>query len=122
MIQVPPEVFGILLLLCALLVLWGLLSPVDVLPNWIRAHDKWMHAVAFGGLAGLTNLWLQDANVGAIWLALVVAGLLGEVAQHFSVHRRFCWRDALANTLGVTAGLTIIQWLLSLSDSPWLVP
>ena len=121
MIHVPSDVFGIILLFSSLLVLWGLLSPVEILPLWIRTHDKWMHVMAFGGLAVLTNLWLQDAHVGVIWLALVVAGLLGEVAQHFSVHRHFCWRDALANVLGVTAGLICIQGLFALSDSTWLM-
>lgn len=121
MIHVPSDVFGVILLFSSLLVLWGLLSPVEILPLWIRTHDKWMHVMAFGVLAVLTKLWLQDAHVGAIWLALVVAGLLGEVAQHFSVHRQFCWRDALANVLGVTAGLICIQGLFALSDSTWLI-
>lgn len=120
--SLPVEFFGILLLLAAGVVLWGLLSPVDALPLWSRTHDKLLHAIAFAILAVLTNLWLREASVGALWGALVLGGLAGEVAQHFSVHRQFCWRDALANAFGATVGLCGVQIFLGLIDGSVLQP
>lgn len=122
MTSLPVEIFGILLLFVALVVLWGLLSPVDVLPLWSRTHDKLLHGVAFAILAVLANLWQREAHVGVLWAALVVGGVAGEVAQHFSAYRQFCWRDAVANALGVTVGLSGVQCFLGFIDVKVLLP
>jgi hypothetical protein len=115
------NVFAVLLGLSACAICWGLLSPVHALPAWSRSHDKLLHVGAFAFLAVLANLWLPEAPVWGLWGMLVLAGLAGEVAQHFSVHRRFCWRDAVANAIGAAAGLGGVQWALTLPGWSWLL-
>jgi VanZ family protein len=102
------NIFFVLLGFGVGLVGWGLLCPVQSLPECFRNHDKILHAVAFAGLAVLTSLWLPEANMFNIWVALTLAGLAGEVAQNFTGQRKFCWRDALANGVGAAAGLILI--------------
>lgn len=120
MIHLPVNGFAILLCLVAAVVCWGLLSPVNALPAWSRTHDKLMHGCAFAILAALANLWLPQAHVVGLWGAIVLAGLAGEVAQHFTAERRFCWRDAVANAVGATAGLGGVQWGLAYAGWPGL--
>jgi hypothetical protein len=110
MSPLPVNGFAILLCLAAGVVCWGLLSPVHALPAWSRSHDKLLHGLAFAALAVLANLWLPDAPVAGLWVAMVLAGLAGEVAQHFTAERRFCWRDAVANAVGAAVGLGGVQW------------
>jgi len=65
-------------------------------------------------MAMLTSLWLPQASFLFIWAVLVLAGLGGEVAQNYTEHRNFCWRDALANAVGAAAGLAVIRPVLAL--------
>lgn len=116
MMDFPVNGFALLLGLGAVVLCWGLLSPIHALPAWSRTHDKLLHACAFAILAVLANLWLPRAHVSGLWFALVLVGLAGEVAQHFTAHRRFCWRDAVANALGAAVGLVCVQWILGQSD------
>lgn len=115
MINLPVNGFAIMLCLAAILVFWGLLSPVHSLPPWSRSHDKLLHGVAFAVLAMLANLWMPEAQVFGLWSFIVVVGLVGEIAQHFTADRRFCWRDAVANAVGAAIGLSGVQWGLSQS-------
>ncbi len=103
---------GLLLTMCSGLVFLGLVVPVERLPLWTRTHDKLLHAAAFALLAVLASLSLPDTRAMVLWVVLAAAGLMGEIAQHLSPHRQFCWRDALANALGAAAGLTGFQWWL----------
>lgn len=118
MSSLPVNVFAVLLGLSVCIICWGLLSPVHALPAWSRTHDKLLHGGAFAFLAVLANLWLPHAPVLGLWCGLVFIGLAGEVAQHFTVHRRFCWRDAVANALGAAVGLGGVQWVLT--QTGWL--
>lgn len=108
------NIFFLLLGFGAGLVGWGLLCPVQSLPECFRNHDKILHAVAFAGLAVLTSLWLPEANTFKVWAALTLVGFGGEIAQHFTEQRRFCWRDALANAAGAAVGLVVVAAVLAI--------
>lgn len=116
MTSYPVNGYAVLLGLCAAVVCWGLLSPVHSLPAWSRTHDKLLHGFAFAVLAVLTYLWLPDAPVGGLWVAMVLAGLASEAAQNFTADRRFCWRDATANAVGAAVGLGGVHLGLVYSD------
>ncbi len=116
MIHFPFNGYAALLCLVAAIVCWGLLSPIHALPAWSRSHDKLLHGFAFAILAVLTHLWLPEAPVVALWTAIVLVGLAGEAAQHFTADRRFCWRDAVANAVGAAVGLGGVQWGLGHAD------
>ena len=103
---------GFLLAVCSGLVFLGLIFPIERLPRWSRTHDKLLHAAAFALLAVLASLSMPGTQAVVIWMVLAAAGLMGEVAQHLSPHRQYCWRDAVANALGAAAGLTGFQWWL----------
>ena len=94
-----------LLCLGALVVLWGLLSPVKRLPTWSHKHDKLLHAVAFAVLAALAYASWPGIHLVGLWLALSLAGLASEGLQQLTPERRFCWRDAAANAAGAAVGL-----------------
>jgi VanZ family protein len=112
MIALPISIYAILLGISACVVCWGLMCPVQSLPAWFRHHDKLLHALAFAGMAVLTTLWLPTVPSLFIWAALVLAGLGGEVAQNFTEQRKFCWRDAIANSVGAAVGLVFIRPVL----------
>ena len=99
-----------LLCLGALVVLWGLLSPVKRLPTWSHKHDKLLHAVAFAVLAALAYASWPGIHLVGLWLALSLAGLASEGLQQLTPERRFCWRDAAANAAGAAVGLGLAGW------------
>ena len=45
-------------------------------------------------------------------MGLSALGLLAEGVQHLSASRRFCWRDALANSFGAACMLLALHWLV----------
>lgn len=111
-IALSPAAWFFALCAVVLVIGWGMLSPVERLPLWSRTHDKLMHGAAFALLAVLASLSLPQAHALTLWVALVVAGIGGEVAQHLSPHRQFCWRDAAANAVGAAVGLGGYQWII----------
>lgn len=104
------DVALVLLCLGAMVVLWGLLSPVKRLPAWSHKHDKLMHAMAFAVLAVLAYASWPGIHLVGLWLALSLAGLASEGLQHLTPERRFCWRDAAANAAGAAVGLGLAGW------------
>ena len=112
MSALAAEWYAVVLVICGGVVCWGLLSPVERLPLWSRTHDKLMHGVAFAILAILASLSLPDTRSGVLWISLVAVGLAGEIAQHMTPHRQFCWRDAVANAVGAAFGLAGYQWVI----------
>lgn len=106
----------VLLCFCALVVLWGLLSPVRRLPAWSHRYDKLLHAIAFAVLAVLAYASWPGAHLMVLWLILVLAGLASEGLQQLTPERRFCWRDAVANAAGAAIGLGLV------SGGGWMLP
>lgn len=90
------------------IVLWGLISPVSKLPTWAQTHDKAWHLFAFVLFAILASISWPGTHPLLLWLALVFAGFASEVVQGFTPHRRFCWRDGLANAIGAALGIGLV--------------
>jgi hypothetical protein len=82
------------------------LMPAPPMPDFDNS-DKWSHFLAYGGLAACAVQLFRNwpALLGA-GLALVLLGIGIEHAQGaLTTYRMFDPRDALANTVGVIAGL-----------------
>jgi VanZ family protein len=78
----------------------GCLVPARWLPP--LPNDKLLHFLAFGGLALLAARMAQDSHQRiAALLAVFAIGLVIELLQNAVPGRRFCWRDLLANTIGI---------------------
>lgn len=101
--------FQILWSCTLVLVLIGMLTAVDLIPSWVHRHDKIAHFVAFGVLAGMAHGAWPNIALSALWGIITLLGLLTEAAQHLTVNRRFCWRDALANALGAGSVLLALS-------------
>lgn len=103
--------FVVLFALTGALVLWGMLTTSPRVPGWVCRHDKLMHFLAFAWLAVLAQAALPEFSAGLLWMGLSALGLLAEGLQHLSASRRFCWRDALANSFGAASMLLALHWL-----------
>lgn len=101
-----PRLWSVLWCAAIAVVVVASLSPPPPMPDF-DGSDKWSHFLAYGVLAACAvqlyrNWW---ALLGA-GLGLVLLGIGIEHAQGaFTTDRMFDMRDALANTLGVIAGL-----------------
>jgi len=84
-----------------IVVAWGELTPH---PPSIHASDKFLHFLAYSGLAGLATTALRHRR--AIILAAIALILFGgtlEILQAFT-GRDAEWLDEAANTIGVLTG------------------
>lgn len=83
------------------------LVPAPALPDLPPGSDKWEHGLAYGALAAFaTQLYDRWPSLLGAGLALVLMGIGLEYAQGALTDTRMMDRwDALANTLGVIAGL-----------------
>ena len=84
-----------------IVVAWGELTPH---PPSIHASDKFLHFLAYFGLAGLATTALRHRR--AIILAAIALILFGgtlEILQAFT-GRDAEWLDEAANTIGVRTG------------------
>lgn len=83
------------------------LLPGDRLPSIFNWWDKAQHALAFAVLAALACLGWSQVPAWRWCLALVVYGVLIELAQAATGWRHGDVADALADALGVLAGLGV---------------
>ena len=90
------------------IVSWGLISPVSRLPTWAQTHDKVWHLFSFVLFAILASISWPETHPLLLWLGLVCAGFASEVIQGFTPHRRFCWRDGLADAIGAALGIGLV--------------
>ena len=97
-----------------LLLWWGLLAgvvalslmPGDALPSLPEISDKLEHCAGYAALAAVAVQLFRRPHVLHAGLGLVALGAALEVAQFlFTRTRQMDILDALANTLGVAAGL-----------------
>lgn len=73
--------------------------------------DKINHLIAYGGLMGwFGQLFLNSRHRVLLALGFVGLGIAMEYLQGMTAYRYFDWHDALANALGVAAGLAAL-WL-----------
>ena len=103
----PALGFAGLFMLTAGLVLWGMLSHHRLIPAWVNRHDKLMHFGAFALLAALAQVAWPSLSRWLLWVSLTAFGLLAEGLQQLLANRRFCWRDALANSLGAATAIAL---------------
>jgi VanZ family protein len=85
-----------------LAVAWVSLLPPDDLPQDVQVSDKVVHALAYAVLGALAVL--SSFRWPAAIAAVVVIGLLLEIAQGLSGYRSFEWADLLADAVGATVG------------------
>jgi VanZ family protein len=97
----------------ALAVTAGCLVPADRLPARLP-NDKLLHLLSYAALAlPVAALPSTIGQTAAGAVALLLAGLLIEITQHFVPGRSFCIRDLIANAAGVSIG-TVVGLLVTL--------
>jgi len=82
----------------------------DVTPRGIAHIDKVIHAFSYTGLTFWFLLVYPKRFYWRIAVGFVVMGGMIEVLQYFTPYHKAEVNDAIANTIGVTAG-----WLLTLT-------
>lgn len=81
-------------------VVLGCLLPARWLPP--LRHDKWMHFLAFFGLACMVKLMAKNSTELLFFLVgLLLSGLAIEALQQWVPGRQFCWGDMAANAAGI---------------------
>lgn len=68
-------------------------------------NDKWLHGLTFAVLAAWFSGQYARRAYGWIAAGLLLFGGLIEGAQYLTAYRLADWRDVLANTAGIVAGL-----------------
>lgn len=111
MAQSTELLFLLLATLTLAAMLWGMLTDAALVPAWVHRHDKIAHFVAFGVLAAMVHGAWPGHSLVALWLLLTGLGLITEGAQHLTVKRRFCWRDAMANSFGAGCALLVLHFI-----------
>ena len=107
-----PTFFQLLGLLTLGGVLMGMLTNAVLIPAWCHRNDKLLHFVAFGALAAMAHGAWPDLDLWMLWGLITTWGVVTEAAQHLTVNRRFCWKDALANALGAGSVLLVLsRWV-----------
>lgn len=98
----------LLLLSTILLIVAGCLIPGRLLPRWLP-NDKHLHLGGYFLLMVLVSAHTRSLQDLLLCAALLfAAGLLIECLQHLIPGRHFCWRDQLANTVGIMLGLGLV--------------
>ncbi|WP_194724406.1 VanZ family protein [Noviherbaspirillum malthae] len=88
----------------------GCLVPAKWLPP--LPNDKFMHFMAYAGLALLAGRIARTDSQHLLWLAgLLALGWVIEILQNMVPGRRFCWRDMAANAGGIAfaAAISVIS-------------
>jgi VanZ family protein len=94
-------------LVIALAILVVCLLPTRRLPK-LEVSDKFEHVLAFGALAFWFGSIVVRRDFGWLALLLIAFGAAIEVAQGLmDLGREADWRDLLADTIGITAGLLL---------------
>jgi VanZ family protein len=102
-----PLLWAALWMLAIAVVVLASLMPVGGLPDVPRHFDKVEHFVAYAALsAGAVQLFARRLSWGFVCVLLVLMGIgLEHLQAQMALGRMLDRVDALANTLGVFAGL-----------------
>jgi VanZ family protein len=96
--------------LAVAVILWLSLAPTEEIPGATLIWDKAAHAICYSILV-LMGLVLSTHRRWKVVLAVLTLGVAIEFAQAtMSLGRQGDWRDALANSLGVSVGWAV--WML----------
>lgn len=102
------------------IILYLTLAPSQDIPGETLIWDKAAHAIAYAILT-FTGLLLSTHRRWKVVLAVWCLGVGVEFAQTLmALGRQGDWRDALANTVGVAAGLTF--WVVARRFKPKPAP
>ena len=103
---------------CCALLGYGLFRPESP-PELFVNSDKFMHVLAFAGLAFSARLAFRRASGAGLWPLLLGLAPLAEWLQHrWQPVRQYSHEDMLANLAGVL--LALLAWgLLCLVLSVW---
>lgn len=98
----------LLIAVCAGLIFTGLRSQPA--PQFFTQEDKVHHFIGFFALS--LSCRLAFLSIQARWIAIfcILVGVLVEYAQNLMPMRTSSVFDALANTLGVIVGLSVVQY------------
>ncbi len=111
MIALRPRLFALAAIGLAAAMLYGSLAP-SLAPPGEYGFDKFLHAGAYGLLAGLLTLATRTRKAAIAAIALTIAyGGLVEIAQGFIPERMGSWEDFAANTVGavLVGGLVLVR-------------
>ena len=102
-----PLLWAGLWVLAVAVVVAGSLMPSSGLPDVPKNFDKVEHFLAYAGLAaGAVQLFVRRLSWGFVCVLLVLMGIgLEHLQAQMALGRMLDRTDALANTLGVLAGL-----------------
>jgi VanZ family protein len=108
----------LLFLVCCALLGYGLFRPQSP-PEFFVNSDKFMHVLAFAGLAFSARLAFVRVPGWLLWSLLLVLAPLAEWLQHrWQPVRQYSHEDMLANLAGVL--LALLVWgLLGLLALGW---
>ncbi|TBU95923.1 VanZ family protein [Phytopseudomonas dryadis] len=100
----------ILFLACCAVLAYGLFRP-EPPPDLFEQSDKFLHVLAFAGLALVSRIAFPRVSGWLLWSLLFVQAPLLEWLQHrLQETREFSHQDILANLCGI--GLALLLWLL----------
>lgn len=89
--------------------LWLSLAPTDDLPGAELIWDKAEHAIAYVVLMMVGQTLFPAAPLRFAAFALALGGAIELMQATMGFGRQGDWRDLLANSLGVAAGLVLGQ-------------
>lgn len=89
-----------------LLLLYGSLAPANALPQLSGSDKVWHAGTYFIVMAYFSQIYAGVRARALIGAAFIALGIAVEFIQPY-VNRHFDWLDALANSLGVFAGLAV---------------
>lgn len=89
-----------------LLLLYGSLAPAKALPQLSGSDKIWHAGTYFIVMAYFSQIYSTVRTRALIGAALIALGIAIEFIQPY-VNRHFDWLDALANSIGVFAGIAV---------------
>ena len=75
--------------------------------RWFVDVDKWLHGIAFVGLAIWFSGQYRRESYWRIGIGLILFGVLIEVCQRMVTYRSAEWLDIAADAAGIVVGLLI---------------
>lgn len=98
--------FALGLLMAAIITVGSLVPHVP--DARVLENDKINHFIGYFGLSAWFTALVQRSRYGVVVLALLAFGSAIEVAQHLMpLGRSGDWRDVVANSTGIAAGLAL---------------
>ena len=99
----------LLFLACCAVLAYGLFRP-EPPPDLFEESDKFLHLIAFTGLALVSRIAFPAVPGWLLWGLLYAQAPLLEWLQHvLQPHREFSHQDILANLIGIS--IALLLWI-----------